>query len=93
MFKNKWLLIILSNAIIYSCQAPHASEQDTELKKLKYSKKIIEVSAKEINRTVFNNEVLSNGILTPVKKAKLVFNINKNRTSVNVKNYLFKGKK
>lgn len=86
MFKNKWLLIILSNAIIYSCQSPQASEQDKELKKLKYSEKIIEVSAKEINRTVFNCEVLSNGILTPVKKAKLVFNVNENITAVNAKN-------
>lgn len=78
--------ISLISFFSYSCQAPQASEKDQELGKLKYSEKVIEVNAQEVQRAVFSREILANGVLSPCKKSKLVFKLNENIAEVYVKN-------
>ena len=83
---NRCLYFCLVIVILNSCQSPQVPEDTSEIGKLAYARKVIDVNVKVINHTNFYKEILSNGILSPVKKAKLVFKVNENIEKVFVKN-------
>ncbi|HRW61984.1 MAG TPA: efflux RND transporter periplasmic adaptor subunit [Bacteroidales bacterium] len=83
-----FISLVLISAIFYSysCQSPQASENASEMGKLAYARKVIDVNAKVIKPASFYKEVLGNGVLNPVKKARLVFKVNENIQKVYVQN-------
>jgi len=56
------------------------------MEKTVYRHKTPEVKAIVVKPDVFYQQVVSNGVLSPVQKAKLVFKVNENIQRVNVKN-------
>lgn len=88
VLKKILLIIIVSSSIVivFSCQSSQTSEEISEKGKLEYQKKAIEVKAQLVKSGTFNKEIMSNGILIPCQKAKLVFKVNENISKVFVKN-------
>jgi RND family efflux transporter MFP subunit len=80
------LYIFVAIVMFYSCQSPQASDKTGEMEKLSYQIKAIDVKAVIVERGAFYKEIVSNGKLCPVEKAKLVFKINENISMVNVNN-------
>ncbi|MFP4022921.1 MAG: efflux RND transporter periplasmic adaptor subunit [Thiohalospira sp.] len=73
-------------ALAVSCQSPTKSDQYSEMEKTTYRHKTPEVKAIVVQPDVFYQQVVSNGILSPVQKARLVFKVNENIRQINVKN-------
>lgn len=80
------LVYLFLTVLAVSCQSPTKSGQYSEMEKTVYRHKTPEVKAIVVKPDVFYQQVVSNGVLSPVQKAKLVFKVNENIQRVNVKN-------
>ena len=80
------LVYLFLPALTLSCQSPKKSDQYSEMEKTTYQHKSPEVKAIVVQPDVFYQQVVSNGVLSPVQRAKLVFKVNENIQQVNVKN-------
>jgi len=80
------LICLFLPALAVSCQPPKKSDQYSGMEKTVYRHKIPEVKAIVVQPDVFYQQVVSNGVLSPVKKARLVFKNNENIRQINVKN-------
>lgn len=80
------VLLFVIGLVSSSCQSPDNSMQENGMEKLEHEQKTIEVKAAVLKPATFYKEVLSNGVLSPIKKSKLVFKVNENIKKVYVQN-------
>ncbi|MDY6800919.1 MAG: efflux RND transporter periplasmic adaptor subunit [Bacteroidota bacterium] len=80
------LVNLVLPVLAVSCQSPTKSGQYSEMEKTTYRHKTPEVKTIIVQPDVFYQQVVSNGVLSPVQKAKLIFKVNENIQQVNVKN-------